>query len=117
LLAITLDNTANNGTFVHELEIKLRNEENIEWNSERLRFRCFDHILNLAVQAALNKIKEDIDVIRELNSSICTTPQWLVLLENAYNACGIKFHKPILDCPTRWNSTFEMIMNALFLKP
>ncbi|CAG8805997.1 6908_t:CDS:2, partial [Gigaspora rosea] len=34
LLAITLDNAANNGTFVRELEIKLKNEENIEWNSE-----------------------------------------------------------------------------------
>ncbi|CAG8731552.1 3375_t:CDS:2, partial [Gigaspora rosea] len=38
---------------------------------------------------ALNKIKEDIDMIRELNSSIRTIPQRLVLLENACNACAL----------------------------
>jgi len=44
------------------LATKLR-EENIEWDSEQLRFRCFDHILNLAAQAALDQIKEDVDKV------------------------------------------------------
>jgi len=43
---------------VRELATKLREEENIEWNSEHLRFRCFNHILNLAAQAALEKIED-----------------------------------------------------------
>jgi hypothetical protein len=60
LLAITLDNAANNGVFVRELATKLKAEENIEWDSEHLRFRCLNHVLNLAVQAALDQIQEDV---------------------------------------------------------
>ncbi|CAG8830319.1 24436_t:CDS:2, partial [Gigaspora margarita] len=83
LHAITLDNAANNNTFV--------------------------------LQAALDQIKEDVDKIRKLNSSI-HTPQRLDLLKNACSACCIKFYKPILDCPTHWSSTYDMIKNGLFLK-
>jgi len=60
LLAITLDNAANNGIFVRELATKLKAEENIEWDSEHLRFRCLNHVLNLVVQAALDQIQEDV---------------------------------------------------------
>ncbi|CAG8584946.1 9092_t:CDS:2, partial [Gigaspora rosea] len=62
LLAVTLDNASNNNAFVQELEMKLSEELSIEWDSERLRFRCFNHILNLAVQAALDCIKDDIEI-------------------------------------------------------
>ncbi|CAG8807308.1 37709_t:CDS:2, partial [Gigaspora margarita] len=55
LLAITLDNTTNNDAFIYKLETKLQEEE-LEWNSEHHRFHCFNHILNLVAQAALNQI-------------------------------------------------------------
>ncbi|CAG8834972.1 1455_t:CDS:2, partial [Gigaspora margarita] len=115
-LAITLDNASNNNVFVRELAMKLKEETNISWEPERLRFRCFNHILNLAAQAALDHIKEDVSKIRELNSAIRATPQRTELFENTCNACRIKFIKPILDCPTRWNSTFDMVKNGLLLK-
>ncbi|RIB16652.1 hypothetical protein C2G38_2189306 [Gigaspora rosea] len=50
----------NNNVFVQELEKKL-NEINIKWDSESLRFRCFNHILNLVAQAALDNINEEVD--------------------------------------------------------
>ncbi|CAG8447903.1 3561_t:CDS:2, partial [Gigaspora rosea] len=52
----------------------------------------------------------------ELNLVICATPQRIELFESICNACRIKFIKPILDCPTRWNSTHDTIKNGLFLK-
>ena len=48
---------------MQELSIKLKEESNVSWNSERLRFRYFNHILNLAVQAALDKINEDVSKV------------------------------------------------------
>ncbi|CAG8483782.1 12266_t:CDS:2 [Gigaspora rosea] len=111
-LAITLDNASNSNVFVQELEKKL-DEINIKWDSESLRFRCFNYILNLAAQAALDNISEEVGM---LNSAICGSPQRLELFENICNLCNVKFLKPILDCPTWWNSSFEMIKNGLLLK-
>ncbi|CAG8857612.1 22844_t:CDS:2, partial [Gigaspora margarita] len=102
LLAITLDNTTNNDTFVQELSLNL-NKSNIDWDPEQ-------------IQAALNYIKDNINQLRELNSAIHTSSQRFELFENTCNACYIKCIKPILDCSTRWNSTFEMIKNGLILK-
>lgn len=55
-----MDNASNNDTFVEHLARKMKDDAQIEWDWERLRFRCFDHVLNLAVQAALKEIEEDI---------------------------------------------------------
>ncbi|CAG8847154.1 35295_t:CDS:2, partial [Gigaspora margarita] len=49
------------------------------WDPERLRFQYFNHILNLAVQAALDRIKKNVSKIRELNSAIRLSPQQLHL--------------------------------------
>ncbi|CAG8851706.1 19813_t:CDS:2, partial [Gigaspora margarita] len=111
-LAITLDNATNNNVFVQELVIKLKKEMDVSWDPECLRFRYFNYILNLAVQAVLNHIKEDI----KLNSVIYATPQRIELFESICNACRIKFIKPILDCSTCKNSTHDIIKNGLFLK-
>ncbi|CAG8803042.1 10470_t:CDS:2, partial [Gigaspora margarita] len=100
ILAITLNNTANNNMLVQELETKLRDMSNIEWDSECFRFWCFNHIFNLKVQAALNCIKDNVNMIRELNSAIYTSLQCLERLETICNACHIKFIKSILDCST-----------------
>ncbi|CAG8838758.1 8231_t:CDS:2, partial [Gigaspora margarita] len=62
ILAITLDNAANNNILVQELETKLRDVSNIEWDSECLQFWCFNHILNSAVQTALNCIKDVVNM-------------------------------------------------------
>ena len=58
-----MDNASNNNTFVYELVLLLKKNKNIEWNSEQLQFRCFSHILNLAGQAALSKMKDEIDKV------------------------------------------------------
>ncbi|CAG8716855.1 5430_t:CDS:2, partial [Gigaspora rosea] len=52
----------------------------------------------------------------ELNTAIRSSPQHMELFENTCNACRIKFIKPIMDCPTCWNSTYDMVKNGLFLK-
>jgi hypothetical protein len=58
-----MDNASNNDTFVRELASLLKKSKDIAWNSERLRFRCFSHILNLAGQATLNEMKDEIDKV------------------------------------------------------
>jgi len=38
-------------------------------------------------------------------------------LSNACKTLQIKDLKPIIDVPTRWNSTYEMVKRATDLKP
>lgn len=56
---ITLDNAAANTTFIQELSI-LINNENTAFDIENQHFRCFAHIINLAVQDILKLINADI---------------------------------------------------------
>ncbi|CAG8679255.1 24870_t:CDS:2, partial [Gigaspora rosea] len=107
LLGITLDNAANNGVFVRELEVKLKEEENLVWNSERNRFRCFNHILNLAAQAALDEIKED--VCRALNTLTSTYNDFhdYSISHNQWNTLEkvAEFLKPFKDLTTKMSSS------------
>ena len=44
---------------MQKLLAKLQKEADIEWNFNDYQFQCFSHILNLAAQAALDKIKDE----------------------------------------------------------
>ncbi|THH14133.1 hypothetical protein EUX98_g9644 [Antrodiella citrinella] len=50
--SITLDNASNNDTMMLELELLLA-EDGIEFHRDGNRIRCFPHVLNIAVKAAL----------------------------------------------------------------
>ena len=51
-----------------------------------------------------------------LISKIRHSPQRQEKLSSKCEYHGINDLKPILDVPTRWNSTFDMINRALLLK-
>ena len=54
--------------------------------------------------------------LRELIVKIRASPLRREKLSNACKNNDINDLKPILDVPTRWNSTFEMIKRALQLR-
>ena len=56
---ITVDN-ASNDTFMQELSV-LMNKENLSFNHEDQHFKCYAHILNLAVQDILKLINNPVD--------------------------------------------------------
>ena len=57
---ITLDNASANTSFIRELGILMENEK-INFDVEDQHFRCFSHIMNLAVQDVLKLIKVNVD--------------------------------------------------------
>ena len=107
--------------------------------------RCIRHVINLAVQAALTTLKaepaEETETYRLVYNS-ATIPLefqktdvisafyklrrhiyifrnrriWRVALENQCRAHTIKYRKPTLDMPIRWNSTYNMIKRACDLQ-
>lgn len=133
---ITVDNATNNTTFMSALKDLLPT-----FDPENQHFRCFAHILNLGVQDLMKKLAlgnkdsdflgeemelENRDVnyefdnnenaitkIRSLFSKIKKSEQLGNKFKSACLTVGEPEKSPILDVPTRWNSTHNMMGVAL----
>ncbi|KAM7282286.1 zinc finger BED domain-containing protein 4-like [Ixodes scapularis] len=74
--------------------------------------RCAAHTLQLAVEDALKSA--DVKVLLDKCRAICKklrVPTTMMLVKK------LNLKKPILDCPTRWNSTCDMLERLIELKP
>ena len=108
-MAITTDNGNNMVSGANILKAKLA--PNIFTH-----YRCVAHILNLIVMAGLNIIKNPIKKLRNLIKVLRKSTKLLEELENLAKADKKTFLRPIMDCKTRWNSTFKMKNRACILK-
>ncbi|KAI1282001.1 putative AC transposase [Halotydeus destructor] len=108
---ITTDNASNNLAAMKQLTAS-RRLTNLNGTSH---VRCLSHVLNLIVHKAIEDKNPDIGRLREVMSFLRHPKQAQLLLETAetLNQTAIK---PLLDVPTRWNSTYDMIDRGLKLK-
>ena len=98
VLAIVADNVSNNDTLFSNIE---------PFHIEQVR--CFGHVLNLVVQDALGCISESTASLCELIKKIRYSLQRLEMLIRLCSSSGVSQVKPLLDVPTRWSSTYEML--------
>ena len=108
-MAITTDNGSNMVAGANILKEKLSLDTFVHC-------RCVAHVLNLIVTTGLEILKISIKKLRKLITVIRKSTKVLEELENLFNIEGKQFLRPILDCKTRWNSTYQMINRACFLK-
>jgi hypothetical protein len=84
---------------------------------DAMHFRCFAHVLNLSVQAALSSLNKSICNLRNGIKAIRVSPLKLTKLKSFCDLEeDLKCVKQILDVPTQWNSTYDMLFCALNLK-
>ena len=108
MLGITLDNALNNTGMIKELDA----DDGSSFQNFH-HIRCFAHVLNLGAHAALNVLAKDLEMLRNLIKKIRSSP----LSEEKFKTFQVDTTlKPILDVPTRWNSTADMLERALVLK-
>ena len=87
-----------------------------KFDHEFTHYRCVAHILNIIVTAGLNAIKVPIKKLRKLIKMIRKSTKMLEELENLAKIDHQNFLRPVLDCKTRWNSTYNMLNRACILK-
>ncbi|XP_031270899.1 zinc finger BED domain-containing protein RICESLEEPER 2-like isoform X2 [Pistacia vera] len=74
------------------------------------------HILNLMVQDCLPQIKDIIEDIYDSVLYIKLTEGKLIIFSEIVQQLQLPYRKLILDCRTRWTSTYEMLATALKFK-
>ncbi|CAG8453427.1 3191_t:CDS:1 [Scutellospora calospora] len=108
VISLTTDNGANMISAANYLQDKL-NSNNF------CHYRCIAHILNLVVLAGLNNLENPIKKLRKLIKTIRKSTKIFEDLKNIETLDKQSFLAPILDCKTRWNSTYHMIKRACLL--
>uniref|UniRef100_A0A8I6YW14 Transposase n=1 Tax=Hordeum vulgare subsp. vulgare TaxID=112509 RepID=A0A8I6YW14_HORVV len=115
LFTLTLDNASNNTNACDEL-IKYHKHE-LLLEGQHLHVRCCAHILNILVQDGMKIIHGAIDKIRELLKYIDSSSSRLQEFNTIAIGMGLPSKKGIsVDTPTRWNSTWKMLVEALRYK-
>ncbi|CAN1178515.1 Putative AC transposase [Linum perenne] len=106
LSTITLDNCSTKDKLIQSIKKKLALPLLIK-DVSLLHMRCSAHILNLVV-------KDGIDKIRKSVSYWIATPKRLEFFhETAKQLKILNSNWLVLDCPTRWNSTYAMLIAVI----
>ena len=115
LCPLTVDNAIANNVMVDILLDKFSNS--LLLNERLFHMRCCAHILNLIVKDGLHVISESIERIRSSVSYWKMTPKRHEKFMKVVRELKISSTKQlILDCKTRWNSTYYMLNTTLVYK-
>ncbi|XP_038984879.1 zinc finger BED domain-containing protein RICESLEEPER 1-like [Phoenix dactylifera] len=115
ICAITLDNCSTNDAVMR----KLRDHfcYSMLFSEEYSHIRCCAHILNIMVQDEMKIIHEAIECIREIARYVSASPSRMQAFNEIVQHMRLPARKGLtLDVPTRWNSTYEMLHDALGYK-
>uniref|UniRef100_A0ACD5UTW0 Uncharacterized protein n=1 Tax=Avena sativa TaxID=4498 RepID=A0ACD5UTW0_AVESA len=111
--SITFDNAASNDLAVKFLLAKFKNRKALWFEGKFLHVRCCAHILNLVVQDGLKMIGHLTDKVRETIKYIKKSNNRFYKFQNDIDSLNIGRSKGmVLDCCTRWGSTFKMLDSA-----
>ncbi|KAK1383599.1 BED-type domain-containing protein [Heracleum sosnowskyi] len=108
IMSLSFDNASNNDAAIG----KLKRDLNPFLNGEFFHSRCACHVLNRVVQDGLKMVLPITSKIRQL-VSYCYGPN-----KRRQDFCkfvrgqGLKYLKPAVDMPIRWNSTYKMLKRA-----
>ncbi|CAN1125822.1 Zinc finger BED domain-containing protein RICESLEEPER 2 [Linum perenne] len=113
LFTVTVDNASANDSAIKYLHGKLHGWGTQFLSGNYLQVRCICHIINLIVQDGLNKIGMSVRRVREAVRWVRASPAREECFRNVVAIRKMKCKKmPLLDVPTRWNSTFSMLDTA-----
>lgn len=116
LSTLIVDNCSTNDGMIELLVSKL-NPSHLLLRGKLVHMRCCAHILNLIVQDGLKIMGPGLESIRDSVAFWLATPKRQQTFKENATHLRIEYSKQlVLDCKTRWNSTFLMLSVALEYK-
>lgn len=111
--SVVVDNCTTNDAMMEVLKLRL-SEDSLILNGKFLHMRCSAHILNLIVQDGLDVIGGGIERVRDCVAFWSGTAKRREIFANKVKSMrGQEGRQLILDCKTRWNSTYLMLQSVL----
>ncbi|XP_042952169.1 zinc finger BED domain-containing protein RICESLEEPER 2-like [Carya illinoinensis] len=117
IFVLTSDNASSNDVSVELLRTQLNIKKALLCDDEFFHFRCCAHILNLIVQDGLKEIDSAIQKVRESIKYVKGSQSRKVKFLDSTKQMSLDSKKGLRQSvPTRWNSTFLMLENAIFYR-
>ncbi|GJT92248.1 zinc finger BED domain-containing protein RICESLEEPER 2-like protein [Tanacetum coccineum] len=121
IMTIFVDNASANDAAMKILVAHYKRLENLFCvgkfsDGKFFHVRCCAHILNLMVQDGLSVIKDIVSKVHASVSYINASDARLKVFSQVVQQLHLPDRKLILDCKTRWNSTYKMLSAAISFK-
>ncbi|KAL8474509.1 hypothetical protein ACS0TY_031098 [Phlomoides rotata] len=111
-----MDNASNNDAAIRIAKGTFSKSRKLPLEGKLFHVRCTVHILNLVVQDGLSEIQSIIEDVKKSVRFINQSESRLRKFSDVVHHLGIPVKRLIIDCPTRWNSTYEMLVVAYRVK-
>ncbi|CAN1149165.1 Zinc finger BED domain-containing protein RICESLEEPER 2 [Linum perenne] len=116
LSTVTVDNCSTNDAMIRSLILQL-DRTSLMVDGSLFHMRCAAHVLNLIVQEGLTIIESCIGKVCEIVAFWTASTKRRQKFTEAVKQLHIDHSKElVLDCKTRWNSTWIMLATALLYK-
>ncbi|KAK6122956.1 hypothetical protein DH2020_043300 [Rehmannia glutinosa] len=109
IFTISVDNASNNDVAIQIAKETFSTSRMLPLAGKLFHVRCIAHILNLVVQYGLYTIKYIIEDVKDSVRFINQSESRLMKFSDIGHHLGIPVKKLIIDRPTRWNSTYEIL--------
>ena len=113
---ISDDNASNSDAAVRLLKHDLGKSNKLLGGGKLFHVPCCAHVFNLMVRGGLSEIVDIIENIRDSVEFVNWYDERALLFAGIAEQLQISGKKVLLDCRTRWNSTYEMLSCTLKFK-
>ncbi|XP_022737223.1 zinc finger BED domain-containing protein RICESLEEPER 2-like [Durio zibethinus] len=116
VFTLSVDNASSNDVTIRIFKDTFSRNRMLFCGEKLFHIRCCAHILNLMVQDGLSEIKNVIGDVHESVNFINQNEARLNSFSDIVQQLQLPDRKLVLDCKTRWNSTFKMLSIAIKFK-
>ncbi|XP_048501335.1 zinc finger BED domain-containing protein RICESLEEPER 2 [Beta vulgaris subsp. vulgaris] len=116
VFTVSLDNASANDSCINIIKDTFSLTKRLICGGKLFHVRCCAHILNIMVQHGLKQVKTIVKNVHDTVDYLNGSEHRLKKFAEIVQQFNLKERRLILECKTRWNSTFDMLVCALKFK-